>query len=300
MNECKTIKICCITYNLKQKSLSDDEIKTFLSPHKQNNFDIYTIATQECERYTIFNIFYDDKSSFEQKLQNFFGEEFYNLNSITLAGIHLIIFAKKKYESFIKDCTNNYIKTGFYGLFGNKGAVSIYFKIYDTSFLFVNCHLIKGKENVYDRNVDSSYIYKSIHPRIDKVNNIIWLGCLNYKVDANLDVFTEAYIKGKEMNLLEDDQMIKGRKNNNDEFIYKDFIEGEIKFLPSSKYDIQTNKIDWTDKDNYPSWTDRIFYKINKNAIDNYSLDLIKYDSMNNICFSDHKPVYGYFHFNYK
>ena len=84
MNDSKFIKLCCLTYNLKQKSLSEEQINSILSPHKKKNFDIYIIATQECEIKTLLNIFYDDKSSFEIKLQKFFGEEFYNLKPITL------------------------------------------------------------------------------------------------------------------------------------------------------------------------------------------------------------------------
>ena len=264
MNPLKVIKLCCITYNLKQKSLSEEEISAFLTPHKKNNFDIYAIATQECERYTFLNIFYDNKSSFELKLKNFFGLEYFNLAPVTLAGIHLIIFVKKKYENLIKHYSNNCIKTGLYGLLANKGAVSIYFTLYEFSFLFINCHLIKGKDNLSNRNIDSSFIYKSIFPKINKVNTIIWMGCMNYKVDTVLEEFTEAYIKGQEMSLLKNDQMITERKKNSDYYIFVDFMEGDINFLPSSKYIIGTNKIDWNDKESYPAWTDRIFYKIAK------------------------------------
>ena len=296
MKESKNIKLCCITFNLKQKSLSEEQIKSFLYPHKQEKYDIYIIATQECQRVTFINIFYSNKSSFELKLQELFGDEFYNLKSKTLGGIHLIIFAKKLLKSHINKYSSNCIKTGFYGLFGNKGAISIYIEIFNFSFLFINAHFIKGKNNLLERNFDSSFIYNSICPKIDKINVVIWMGCLNYKVDAELGAFSEAYIKGKELTLLEKDQMIKQKKN--EEFIYNKFLEGEIKFLPTSKYD-KNNKIDWTNKENYPGWTDRIFYKTNKNARTNFSLDLIKYESMNNINFSDHKPVYAYFNFNY-
>ncbi len=298
MNESKFIKLCCLTYNLKQKSLSEEQINSILSPHKKKNFDIYIIATQECERKTLLNIFYNDKSSFEIKLQKFFGDEFYNLKPITLGGIHLIIFAKTRYKSHINNYYNNFIKTGFYGILANKGAVSIVINIFNFSFLFINTHLVKGKEKLLNRNVDSSFIYKSICPKIDKINVIIWLGCLNYKVDTELGEFSQAYIKGKELTLLDKDQM-KTERNNNKEFIFKDFNEGEIKFLPSSKYEEGSNKIDWTNKNNYPAWTDRIFYKIFKNVQDKFSLDLIEYNSMHDIIFSDHKPVYAYFNFHY-
>ena len=299
MKRSKIIKLCCLTYNLKQKTLSAEQINNILSQHKQKSFDLYIIATQECERKTLLNLFYDDKSSFEIKLQNFFGDEYYNLKPITLGGIHLIIFVKAIYKSHIDNYSNNSIKTGFYGILANKGSVSIKVNIFNFSFLFINTHLIKGKDKLLYRNNDLIYIYKSICPSINKINVIIWLGCLNYKVEAELEEFSQAYIKGKELTLLDKDQMKKERKNNN-EFIFKEFCEGEIKFLPSSKYEEGSNKIDWTNSDNYPAWTDRIFYKTTKNANEKFSLDLIQYDSMHDIVFSDHKPVYSYFNFCYE
>ena len=294
----KILKFCCLTYNLNQKSLSEEQIRILFLPHIQKDFDIYIIATQECERSILLNLIYDDKSSFEFKLKNFFGEDFFNLEPITLGGIHLIIFAKKKYKFPIKNYENNHIKTGFRRLFSNKGAVSIFVNIFNFSFLIINSHFNKGKDKLSERNDDSSYIYESINPKIDKINVVIWMGCLNYKVDAELSEFSEAYIKGKELSLLKKDEMIKERKYNNS-FIFKKFNEGKINFLPSSKYQIGTNKINWTDKENYPSWADRIFYKIYQNARINFSFDLIKYDCMNDISFSDHKPVYAYFNFDY-
>ena len=57
MEESKNIKICCITFNLKQKSLSQEQIKSVLLPHKQKNFDIYIISTQECQRVTFVKYF---------------------------------------------------------------------------------------------------------------------------------------------------------------------------------------------------------------------------------------------------
>lgn len=296
MDNHKNVKLCCITYNLKQQKLTDEKINQFLLPHKQKNYDIYIIGTQECERKTLLNILYDSKSLFELKLQKFFGEKYFNLEPITLGGIHLIIFSKKNFQSLITNYKNKKIKTGIFHLLNNKGAVSIFVNIFNFSFLFINSHFSKGKAKLLDRNNDSSYIYQSVVPEIDKINVIIWMGCLNYKVDAELSQFSEAYIKGKELSLLEKDELIKEKKYNK-EFIFKNFDEGKINFLPSSKYEIGSNKIDWTDKDNYPSWTDRILYKINQNG--KFSFCLIKYDSMTDITFSDHKPVYAYFNFDY-
>ena len=301
MNENKSLKICCLTYNLKEDTLSPEQISQLLTPHLAQSHDIYILSFQECERKTFINIFYSDKSSIEAKFKNFFSSSYYNIPSITLGGIYLIIFIKNEHKNFVSDYSNNYIKTGFFGFLGNKGAVSIKFKIYNFSFIIINCHLIPGTDKMVYRNNDLIYIYKNICENIEINGVLIFSGCFNYRVEASLGQFSNAYIKGKEMDLLEKDQIIKILENKNNEYndnIFKKLKEGKINFLPSSKYQIGSDKIDWTNKNDYPGWTDRIFFKCYNNL--NTFLDINKYDSMREISFSDHKPVYAYFNFNYK
>ena len=315
MEEFKSLKIFCITYNTKEKTLSPEQISELLTPHKNLEYDIYILSFQELERKTYINIFYSDKSEIESKLISFFSPSYFNLPSITLGGMYSLIFIKNEHKDFISDYSNNYIKTGFYGFIGNKGAISIKFKIYNFSFFIINCHLIPGENKIEYRNKDVNYIYNNISENINSNDIIIWSGCFNYRVDALLAQFSNAYIKGKELDLLEKDQIIKmmNDKENND-VILKEFNEGKISFLMSSKYQIGGDTINWTDKHNYPGWTDRIFFKpldilinfyilnnrIESSNSEKFSFGVNKYDCMKEITFSDHKPVYAYFEFKYK
>ena len=88
MNENKSLKICCLTYNLKEDTLSPEQISQLLTPHLAQSHDIYILSFQECERKTLINIFYSDKSSIEAKFKNFFSSSYYNIPSITLGGIY--------------------------------------------------------------------------------------------------------------------------------------------------------------------------------------------------------------------
>ena len=130
------LKICCLTYNLHGEALDFIQISRLLTIHKNNSCDIYSIATQESQRSILMNLFFWDKTKFEEDLARFFGKDYVRLHTETLGGVHLIIFIKKIHKNYILNYYKEYIKTGFYGLLGNKGAVGIGFKLYNISFFF--------------------------------------------------------------------------------------------------------------------------------------------------------------------
>ena len=344
-----SLKICCITYNLHGISLDKNQINELLIKHKNNSCDIYAIATQESQRSILMNLLFWDKTNFEMDLAHFFGKDYVRLHTETLGGIHLIIFIKNIHKNYILNYYKEYIKTGMYGLLGNKGGIAIGFKMYNISFIFVNCHLSCGFNNVLMRNYDFDYIKKNIHPQLDKFDIIIWMGDFNYRVNKKKEEIENIIKEKKEMDLLQFDQMNYEIKNYN----LKSFgyYEGKISFLPTYKYsDDGSNEICCDSKEHIPSWTDRILYKINEdkfkkvendenenekdencisedskeennNESDEYEDDeeenfdtnkenkeksieatfkLKQYNSMQNIVFSDHKPVYAYFNVNIK
>ena len=336
-----SLKICCITYNLHGITLENNQINEVLTIHKNNSCDIYAIATQESQRSILMNLLFWDKSKFEMDLAHFFGKEYVRLATETLGGIHLIIFIKNIHKNYILNFYKEYVKTGFYGMIGNKGGIGIGFKLYNISFFFINCHLSYGFNNSLLRNYDFDYIKKNIHSDLDKYDIIIWMGDFNYRVNKTMEEIEEIYRYKNEMSLLEYDQMnYEIKQYNLKAFGYK---EGKINFLPTYKYsDDYKNEIICDMEDHIPSWTDRIIYKINENKfklienvenekctdekpileevkednnidIDNYNINnenkkdknegtfkLIKYNSMQNILFSDHKPVFAYFNVNKK
>ena len=339
-----SLKIFCITYNLHGIGLDMNQINEVLTIHKNNDCDIYAIATQESQRSILMNLLFWDKTKFEQDLAHFFGKDYVRLHTETLGGIHLIIFIKNIHKNYILNYYKEYIKTGFYGLLGNKGGIGIGFKLYNISFFIINCHLSCGFNNTLYRNYDFDYIKKTIHPQLDKYDIIIWMGDFNYRVNKTMEEIEDIYKAKKEMTLLEYDQMNYEIRNYNlKAFGYK---EGKINFLPTYKYsDNYTNEIICDMSDHIPSWTDRIIYKVNENKFkvienekdnnekpsmkdeeedknsnnlneekevgDNNDINkengddvyeatfkLTQYNSMQNIVFSDHKPVFAYFSVN--
>lgn len=61
-----------------------------------------------------------------------------------LVGITVSFFVIKRMSNKIHDIATSKLKFGFSGKMGNKGAVLLRFKIDDSSFCFVSCHLESG------------------------------------------------------------------------------------------------------------------------------------------------------------
>ena len=71
---------------------------------------------------------------------------------------------------------------------------------------------------------------------------------------------------------------------------YRDYIEGEIHFPPTYKYDKKSQKYDTSKKQRVPSWCDRILWKRNHSKV-----RLQVMGSFQDIDFSDHRPVFAQF-----
>ena len=117
---------------------------------------------------------------------------------------------------------------------------------------------------------------------------VIISGDLNYRLNfQNKNNIEEIMSKNDPQILWERDQLTEEIKQ---EYQLK---EGIINFMPTYKY--QENKDDY-DYGRIPGWTDRILFRSKKL----YDIMLCEYNSIQNIFFSDHKPVYAVFKINFK
>jgi len=76
-----------------------------------------------------------------------------------MVGCYLGIFVKATLVSRIGEVLVSKIKTGVWGSTGNKGAVVGRLKIDDTSIMFMNCHLMSGKNKGKLRIDEINYIF---------------------------------------------------------------------------------------------------------------------------------------------
>jgi hypothetical protein len=75
---------------------------------------------------------------------------------------------------------------------------------------------------------------------------------------------------------------------------FANFVEGDISFPPTFKYDKGSDDFDTSEKARPPAWTDRILFHSNNSTECDKLLSLEKYDSLD-VRHSDHRPVYAKF-----
>jgi hypothetical protein len=201
---------------------------------------------------------------------------------------------------------------------GNKGGVAVWFRYKTISLIFINCHLagkveincLAGHKSANKRNDDFRRINNDLHifnasslfkngfnhhfTVTDNFDFSFLMGDLNYRLDTELEVIDNCFTSNKVRDLLKYDQLTNERMSGRLEI--NSFKEDAITFIPTYKYiagdTIYTYEVDGK----RPGWTDRILYKCLMN--NDYDIKAIKYDSIMDICLSDHKPVYALFEVN--
>lgn len=297
----RNLKMCFITWNMHGKTPDLQSVKQLFKGYK--DFDIYIIGTEECLRSIALSIVYWSKSSWEQDLTEAVGPEYQIVTSSTLSAIHIIAFAKKSIFKEITGLGYSYVKSGIMNMVGNKGAVCIWFKIKQASFLFINCHLASGKSNNDRRITDFNHIldtfetlnYSELFGKnyvandntiLDSFSLCVYMGDFNWRIDKDVD-FIQANI-AKPQSLLLFDQFQKSIESES--LNPRGFMERPIEFFPTYKYEHDsTTQHLYKGDERLPGWTDRILYKFSSLGIS--EIKFKGYTAIQNIIVSDHKPV---------
>ena len=182
---------------------------------------------------------------------------------------------------------------------GNKGGVGVGFEISNTSFLFINSHFAAHQHKVEQRNADFDAINRKLQLGLkaqrkapqgkmlnvcDRFERVWWLGDLNYRIAGNRSM-VDALVRERMIEvMLANDQLNIARERGE---VFRGFIEGEITFMPTYKFDANSDVYDTSKKRRIPSYTDRILWRPSP------CIELLEYNSVDAVRSSDHRPVFA-------
>ena len=207
--------------------------------------------------------------SFSQVLAN---NGFSRLSYCRILGILILVFVKRPLLCYIREVDTCSFRTGFGGLLGNKGATSIRFLLGDISLVFTNCHLVPHEEN-NDRR--SQELHDIIMYQTFSANGlssmklldhdvVVLFGDLNYRLEGkSFDEISEHIVLNDRKWLFKRDQLrleqVKGHISPS--FLHR-FMEMQLDFNPSYKFEPGTDIYNDGGKGRAPAWCDRILWTI--------------------------------------
>jgi len=221
------------------------------------------------------------------------GADYTKIASKRLVGMLLTVYVQTKHYPHISEISTESCGTGIIGVMGNKGAVSIRFKLHNSTIAFANSHLAAHlaeyeKRNQDFKDINSKLQFSQFDPpmKLSQHNIVIWLGDLNYRLDdLEVDQVKALIDETKLDELYKFDQL---RKQKDAGKVFQGYSEGKISFKPTYKFDPGTDRWDTSEKGRAPAWCDRILWK-------GKGIKQLRYDSQPVLKLSDHKPVYGVF-----
>jgi hypothetical protein len=268
--------------------------------------DIYAIGIQEA-----YSSQQDYLREWEIELQTTLGPNHVLLHSCSLGTLHLALFIRRDLIWFCsapeeslynsRSMPTNMIKT--------KGAISIAFRFFGTSFMFTNCHFPAHENKLRDRideyqriinSIDLPKNLKLLKPRYlsndstARFDCVFFMGDLNFRLeqrtfDETIQILEDIF-QSKEPSyeaLTQHDELLKVMESQQ---AFHGFDESQIRFPPTYKFIAQTNKYDRQSK-RVPSYTDRILFRSKRQR----HIQCLIYDWLPQLLSSDHKPVYCLF-----
>ncbi|XP_008826996.1 inositol polyphosphate 5-phosphatase K [Nannospalax galili] len=305
------LSVQVVTWNVASAAPTVD-LNDLLQLNNQNlNLDIYIIGLQEMNS-GIISLLSD--AAFEDPWSSFFMDmlsplNFVKISHVRMQGLLLLVFAKYQHLPFIQILSTKSTPTGLYGYWGNKGGVNICLKLYGYYVSIINCHLPPHMYNNdqrlehFDRILESQTFEGCDIPNILDHDLILWFGDMNFRIEDLGLLFVQKCITRQYYHeLWEKDQLNIAKRHDP---LLQEFQEGPLLFPPTYKFDRHSNNYDTSEKKRKPAWTDRILWRLKRQAqaspfayslpTSYFSLTLKSYISHMMYSISDHKPVTGTF-----
>ncbi|XP_010554268.1 PREDICTED: type IV inositol polyphosphate 5-phosphatase 9-like isoform X2 [Tarenaya hassleriana] len=211
----------------------------------------------------------------ESKGINGISQDFRCVISKQMVGILISVWVRNDLRPFISHPSVSCVGCGVMGCLGNKGAVSVRYKLHETSFCFVCGHLASGgrDKDGKKRNSDvADILSRSSFPRGPSLDlpkkildhdRVILLGDLNYRISLPEEK-TRLLVEKQEWNILIENDQLRMEIMNGETL--QGWKEGNVKFAPTYKYipnsDIYYGCIKQRkeEKKRAPAWCDRIIW----------------------------------------
>lgn len=317
-----------VTWNVGTAEPPSD-VSSLLQLDSQNAVDLYAIGLQEVNAAPLKLI--TDLASEDSWSLAFMATlaplGYVKVSSIRMQGLLLLLFSKLTHVPFIRDIQTTYTRTGLFGYWGNKGAVSVRLSFYGHMFCFLNCHLAAHMQYATQRVDEFEYILDTQDfdmyntPRILDHRLVFWFGDLNFRIADHGMHFLRTAINSNRFNLLWDRDQLTMMKRK--EPFLQEFEEGPLSFKPTYKFDRFSESYDsrpqktwlgFNGKKRKPAWTDRILWRVKPKAPppeeeatlpdehDESSLKVLQDTYSSNMDYgeSDHKPVIATFRLELK
>uniref|UniRef100_T1PBC9 Endonuclease/Exonuclease/phosphatase family protein n=1 Tax=Musca domestica TaxID=7370 RepID=T1PBC9_MUSDO len=262
--------------------------------------DIYAIGLQEVNvqpQQQVLGLFKEDPWTDKVKhlLKDF---NYVLIKTEQMQGLLVSLFVRRQHVPHLRDIEPEFTRTGFGGIWGNKGAVSVRFNLYGCALCFVVCHLAAHDHHLDERIEDFKQIMDNHHYHVPRYREIydhdyvFLFGDLNFRLmgDDSAQEIRDKVIKDEALEeLMSRDQLSYVRQQTQEAFQL--LQERKPAFPPTFKFHEGTSDYNLKRR---PAWTDRILYSVqpnNKQPNSNLEIEQCAYKSIPGYCISDHKPV---------
>jgi inositol-1,4,5-trisphosphate 5-phosphatase len=202
--------------------------------------------------------------------------DFVRLSYSRIVGIVIMIFVKRPLLCYIQDVDTATYRTGLGGFWGNKGATSIRFMLgRELNVVFTNCHLVPHNENNEKRIMELhdillySTFSNQVYTTILQHDVVVLFGDLNFRLEGNeYDHVVSTLANGDQKSLIKADQLyLEQLKGSSSPSHLHRFMEMELEFAPTYKFEPGTDQYQNAGKGRAPAWTDRVLWYINSSAL---------------------------------
>eukprot|EP01080_Neovahlkampfia_damariscottae_P004064 gene4064-7353_t len=256
------LKVIVGTWNVAEE-IEANSLSKWLQKD-QIDADIYAIGLQEIDMsaVTLIKSQSEVSAAWDIILASSIGIKYVKISSHQLVGLYHCIYIRKELFPSLSTIFVSKLGIGQLG-FGNKGGIAIRFNLHESSFCFICAHLAAHQKNIKERNSNYHDIVKDSLFENDLYaplfhDFVFFYGDLNYRVDLEYDVALSRIAKKEYGYLLKYDQLNVEMKAKN---VFEGFIEGEITFPPTYKFDPGTDIYDTSEKKRIPAYCDRILIK---------------------------------------